>query len=189
VPLLFGWPLVLTPMLIAFLELIIDPACSVVLEAEGEEEDVMRRPPRDPQAALLSPALIGWSVVQGALALVIIVLLFMRALFAGMPEDEIRALSFVTLVGANVALIFANRTFGASLRVALLRPNATLRWGLGLVALALALMFSWSDLRRVFTLGTLHPVNLGISVAAAFVLLGILELIKLTWRRRLSATM
>ena len=48
-PVLFGWPLVLLPVHIVFLELIIDPACSVVFEAEGEEADVMRRRPRDPR--------------------------------------------------------------------------------------------------------------------------------------------
>ena len=67
-PMLLGWPLVLTPMLIALLELIIDPACSVVLEAEAEESDVMQRPPRHPDSALLSGPLIGWSLLQGAVA-------------------------------------------------------------------------------------------------------------------------
>jgi Ca2+-transporting ATPase len=50
-PALFGWPLVLLPVHVAFLELIIDPACSVVFEMEPEEADVMRRPPRDPAKA------------------------------------------------------------------------------------------------------------------------------------------
>lgn len=52
VPVLLKWPLVLLPVHIVFLELIIDPACSVAFEAEAEEANVMRRPPRDPQLPL-----------------------------------------------------------------------------------------------------------------------------------------
>lgn len=43
-PVLFGWPLVFFPVHIAFLEFIIDPACSIVFEAEREEPNTMRRP-------------------------------------------------------------------------------------------------------------------------------------------------
>jgi Ca2+-transporting ATPase len=45
IPVMFGWPLVLLPIHIAFLHLIIDPACTVVFEAEPAESDIMRRPP------------------------------------------------------------------------------------------------------------------------------------------------
>ena len=46
VPVLLGWPLILMPIHILFLQLIIDPACSLVFEAEPEEPGIMRRPPR-----------------------------------------------------------------------------------------------------------------------------------------------
>ena len=68
-PLLFGLPLMLTPIHIAFLEMVIDPACSVVLEAEEEEDDVMRRPPRDPASPLLLPRRILWAILQGVIVL------------------------------------------------------------------------------------------------------------------------
>ena len=67
-PLLFGFPLVLTPIHIAFLEMVIDPACSIVFEAEPDEADLMRRPPRSPQSRILPARLAGWSVIQGTLA-------------------------------------------------------------------------------------------------------------------------
>ena len=43
-PLMFGLPILFGPMHIAFLEMVIDPVCSLVFEAETEEDDVMRRP-------------------------------------------------------------------------------------------------------------------------------------------------
>ncbi len=58
VPLLLGWPLVLMPVHIVFLELVIDPACSIAFEAEAEEPDVMRRPPRRPVSTCSAA---GWS--------------------------------------------------------------------------------------------------------------------------------
>ncbi|HEY4968518.1 MAG TPA: HAD-IC family P-type ATPase, partial [Steroidobacteraceae bacterium] len=71
-PLLLGLPLMLTPIHIAFLEMIIDPACSMVFEAEGEEANVMRRPPRDPKSPLLLPRRIVWALLQGLIALLIL---------------------------------------------------------------------------------------------------------------------
>ena len=49
-PLIFGLPILFGPMHIAFLEMVIDPVCSLVFEAETEEDDVMRRPPRSPMS-------------------------------------------------------------------------------------------------------------------------------------------
>ena len=54
IPLLFGLPLVFWPLHIAFLEMVIDPVCSIVFEAEGAEADTMCRPPRDPAAPLFT---------------------------------------------------------------------------------------------------------------------------------------
>ena len=67
IPLLFGLPLVFWPLHIAFLEMVIDPVCSIVFEAEGEEADTMRRPPRDPSAPLFTAGFVIWSLLQGAL--------------------------------------------------------------------------------------------------------------------------
>ena len=71
-PLLFGLPILLGPMHIAFLEMVIDPVCSLVFEAETEEDDVMRRQPRSPEEPLFSRRLIGWSVLQGGFAFVLV---------------------------------------------------------------------------------------------------------------------
>ena len=186
-PILFGWPMVLTPMLIALLELIIDPACSVVLEAEEEESDVMSRPPRRPDSALLSGALIGWSLLQGGLAFAVVAAVYVLAMLLPVPADEVRSLAFVTLVGANVALIFVNRTFSSSLRAALGRPNRLLAWGMGITVGLLATIMAWPDVRRFFGLGPLHANDLSLCLAAAAGLLVVLELTKIAWRRRLAS--
>jgi Ca2+-transporting ATPase len=109
-PLLLGLPLMLTPIHIAFLEMIIDPACSMVFEAAGEEANVMRRPPRNPESPLLLPRRIVWALLQGLIALSIIAGVLVSASRMGMPEADLRALVFTSLVLINIGLILVNRS-------------------------------------------------------------------------------
>jgi len=80
IPLVFGLPLIFWPLHIAFLELVIDPVCSIAFEAEAGESDIMQRPPRSPEQPLFSPSYIAWSLMQGAIALAFVAGLFVLAL-------------------------------------------------------------------------------------------------------------
>jgi len=186
-PLLFGWPLILGPVHIAFLEMVIDPVCSIVFEAESEEDDVMRRPPRQPNTPLFSPALILWSLIQGAVVLLLLIGILVLALRYAMPEAEVRALVFVSLVATNIGLIFVNRSFSTSVLKALRRPNPAL-WGvLGTVAALLGVVLAWPVARRLFHFGPLHADDLGLCLGAGIAILLLLDLLKPIWRRQLVA--
>ncbi len=113
IPVLFGWPLVLLPVHVAFLELIIDPACSVVFEMEPEDADVMRRPPpRDPAKPLFGAELMKVGIAQGLSVLAFVTAVYMISLFVlNRGEAEARSLTFTTLVLANLGLILANRSW------------------------------------------------------------------------------
>ncbi len=180
-PLIFGLPILFGPMHIAFLEMVIDPVCSLVFEAEIEEDDVMNRPPRDPAEPLFSPGMIVWSLFQGVLALGLVATIFVVALGRGMPDDEVRALTFFSLVTSIVALIFVNRSTGASLVKALRRPNRALAIVLPLVAAMLALTLMWPVARDLFRFGPLHAGDLAVTVAAGCVVLVVLEILKPLW--------
>jgi Ca2+-transporting ATPase len=184
-PIVMGWPLVLTPMLIAFLELIIDPACSVVLEAEREERDVMSRPPRNPASSLLSRPLVVWSVFQGLLAFLAVAAVYVGAIRSGQSTEDVRVLSFVALVSVNLALIFASRTFGSSMISAIGRPNATLGWGLAVVAVMLAVALGWPTARRFLGLGEIGSEGLLLSLLVALLLLATLQGMKRFYGPRL----
>lgn len=183
VPIAMGRPLVLTPMLIAILELIIDPLCSVVLEAERDERDVMTRPPRDPESPLLSRRLLVTGFLQGVLAILAVCGVFLYATRHGLASEEVRSMGFVTLICVNYALIFANRSFSASPLSGLLRPNPSLWISVGSTAGALIAILSIRAVRAFLHLGSLHPYQILLCVAAAVVLLGALELVKLLARR------
>ena len=161
-PLLFGLPILFGPMHIAFLEMVIDPVCSLVFEAETEEDDVMRRPPRAPDEPLFSGALIGWSLLQGAFAFVLVAAIFIVASRRGMPEAEVRALTFFSLVLTIVSLIFVNRSFSASLVTALRRPNPALALVLLAVTTMLGLTLLWPFASGLFRFGPLHAGRSGV---------------------------
>jgi len=182
-PLLFGLPILLGPIHIAFLEMIIDPVCSIVFEAETAEDDAMRRPPRDPEQPLFSRALIVWGMLQGLLVFVLVAGVFVIGQMRAMPDTELRALTFFALVLSFVGLIFVNRSFSASLLTALRRPNAMLAGMLGIVAVVLIASLAWPWLRDLFRFGPLHLDDLGLTAAAALVVLIVLELVKPLWRK------
>jgi Ca2+-transporting ATPase len=185
-PLLFGLPILFGPIHIAFLQMVIDPVCSLVFEAETEEDDVMCRPPRAPEAPLFSGPLIGWSLLQGAFAFVLVAFIFVVAFRRGMPEEEVRALAFFSLILTIVGLIFVNRSFSASLVTAFHRPNPVLALVLLAVTTMLGLTLLWPVARDLFRFGPLHVNDLALTLGAGVFVLVVLEVLKLLcagWRQ------
>lgn len=186
-PLLFGLPILFGPMHIAFLEMVIDPVCSLVFEAETEEDHVMRRPPRAPDGPLFSGSLIVWSLLQGAFAFGLVAIIFVLALRRGMPEEEVRALVFFSLVLTIVSLIFVNRSFSTSLATALFRPNSALGWVHLVVPTMLSVTLLWPFASGLFRFGPLHWDDLAQTLGAGALVLVGLELLKAFWRERLRS--
>jgi len=177
-PLLLGMPLMLTPIHIAFLEMIIDPACSMVFEAEGEEANVMGRPPRDPKSPLLLRRRILWALLQGLIALAILAGVLVTASRMGMAEPDLRALVFTALVLINMGLILVNRSFESSLVRAIMQPNRALWMLLGGVSLLLGVAVSWQPARSLFHFGKLHWSDLAVCLAVGAISLVGLEALK-----------
>lgn len=182
-PLLLGLPLILTPIHIAFLEMVIDPACSVVFEAEDEEEDVMRRAPRDPASPLLLPRRIVWAVVQGLIVFAILAAVLVSASRMDMPEPDLRALVFTSLVLINIGLILVNRSFKSSFIRAFLQPNRSLWVLVGGIGVLLAVGLTWPPAQSLLHFGQMHWDNLAASAVAGLFSLFILEAIKRRWFR------
>lgn len=166
-PVLLEWPLALLPVHIAFLELIIDPACSVVFEMEPEEQDVMSRPPRNPSSPLFGSRLMRAGIVQGLSVLAFVMAVYVISLLVlDRGELEARSLTFTTLVLANLGLIMANRSWSGSLLSQLRTPNPAVRWVVGGSLAFLAAVLSIKALRGLFHLTVLHPVDIAICLVA-----------------------
>lgn len=156
IPVIFNWPLALLPAHILFLELIIDPACSVVFEMESSESDVMHRPPRKLEEPLFGQTMILTGLIQGLGILAIVVGVYAFLLFGGYGEGEARMIGFVCMVLANLGLIFSNRSRTRSILATLKTPNPALWWITGGALSILALVLAVPFLRDLFKFAPLH---------------------------------
>jgi Ca2+-transporting ATPase len=178
IPLLFDLPLVFWPLHIAFLEMVIDPVCSIVFEAEDEEADTMHRPPRHPLAPLLTVGFAIWSLLQGVLVLALVAGLYVMALGQNLPEPDARALAFAALVATNLGLVLVNCSLGASIFAAFTRPNASLWWVVAATAAILTGVILFPPARELFRFGPLHGDDITVALAAGLISLLLLELAK-----------
>jgi Ca2+-transporting ATPase len=139
-PLLLGWPLVLFPLHVVFIQFVIDPACALVFEGEHRGKEIMRRPPRDPGERLFSGAMLLESVVLGIVSLAAVVIAYGFAL-SQFSEGQARALGFIVLVVINLTLILVSRSRSDSLASVLLRPNRAF-WVIAVLAVAALVIVS-----------------------------------------------
>ena len=155
VPILLGWPLLLMPLHVVFIELIIDPACSIAFEAEAEEPDVMAKPPRDPNERLFSRQRVISGLLEGFAVFASTFAVYGVFLKSGHPEPEARALGFSALVIGNLALIFANRSRPGTLWKGIRSINVALWLIVTGSLLTLAVIFLSPALRELFHFSTL----------------------------------
>jgi P-type Ca2+ transporter type 2C len=182
------WPLLLLPVHIVFLELIIDPACSLVFEAEAAEPDVMQRPPRSPKERLFSRPMVGIAVLQGLSVLAVCLAIF------GLTRDAhgtnaSRALVFACLVVSLVAIILMNRSWTRTAVRMFREPNPTVWWVIGGAGIFLAVVLLVPGIQRLFQFSPLHGSDLALSLLGGAACLIWFDLLKLApwWKRRMIA--
>lgn len=184
-PLLTGMPLLLGPIHIAFIEMIIDPVCSLVFEAEIDERKVMQRPPRHAETPLFSRWLVGWSVIQGSAVLAVAGGLTLYLWKSGLTPSQLRSAAFFSLVLGITTLILVNRRFSTSMMSALKRPNPTLSIVLGSVALILIATQFVRSVGDLFTFGIVRPQTMLLIAIASVATFLLLERLKPMWGNRL----
>lgn len=182
-PLMLGWPLILSPMHIVFLEMVINPACSIVFEAESEENNIMNRPPRDPNQPLFGGWTLALSIMQGLSVLLIVLAVYGIALHRGQGEAESRTLAFATLVIANLGLILTNRSRSRSILSMFSQPNSALWWVLVGTMVFLGLILYVPALMDIFHFATLHADDVLLCISAGFASILWFEAMKL-WKSR-----
>lgn len=183
-PVFFGdWPLLLLPIHIVFLELIIDPSCSLIFEAEQAESDVMQRPPRKRAEGLFSRDTLGMALLQGASILGVCLGVFLLAR-RGHATDAARALTFTALVVALLVVILVNRSWTRSAWSMLRAPNRALRWVLLGASTFLAVALLVPVARRLFRFAPLHVTDLLLSLGAGFTCVLWFEVVKRVRRHR-----
>ncbi|HBF33935.1 TPA: ATPase, partial [Candidatus Sumerlaeota bacterium] len=179
------WPLILMPVHVVFLELIIDPACSIIFEAEAAEPDTMQRPPRDPKERLFSLKSVGLSLLQGASVLGFLLAVFFFFQTEMHDPDTTRAMVFTTLIIANVLLILTNRSQTRSLWVMLREPNAAVWWVVGGAMLMLTAVLYTPFFRGLFHFSRLALSDVGICLGMGVGSIVWFEIVKAMRRKSL----
>jgi Ca2+-transporting ATPase len=180
-PLAFGWPLVLFPVHVVFLEFVIDPACSIVFEAEAGDEDAMTQPPRDPAQPLFNARTVGASLLAGVAVLVSVCLAYAWAIADGRSDGEARALAFAAIVFGNLALIVSLRSGGKPFIAALAQPNRALWWIVCGTLVALTLSIYVAPMAEIFRFAPLALTDLSIALLAGIGGVLMVEVIKSVW--------
>jgi Ca2+-transporting ATPase len=179
IPVFLNWPLALLPVHVLFLELIIDPACTVVFEMEEDEPDIMQRPPRKLEAPLFGRSMVLSGLIQGLGVLAVVAGVYAFALLRGLGEDEARMFAFVSMVISNLGLIFANRSRTLSIFQLLRVPNKALWWITGGALFFLAVVLSVPLLRDVFNFAPLHRWELALLALAGLASILFAESVKI----------
>ena len=161
-------PLILWPVHIVFLELIIDPACSIIFEAEKEEKNVMSRPPKDINEPFFGAKKILLSCSQGIGILVISLLVYFIGLKMGYSETGVRTLTFVTLIISNIAVILSNRSWTTNIFKILFTPNKAVKWVVGGAVFFLILILNIPFLLNLFQFERIGWIELLVCTAAGF---------------------
>jgi Ca2+-transporting ATPase len=180
-PLFFNLPIVLLPAHIAFLELIIDPACSTVFESEKEDKNIMKLPPRNLHQNMFNFKTILISMFQGSGVLLATFVLFVFAIKTGRSELEARSFAFTSLVIANIILIVINLSWSKNIYRTLLSANKILFIvfaGASLCLLVVLYIPFFANLFRLAPLGVNDLIIIGIVVSVSLVWFEILKLIK-----------
>ncbi len=184
IPVLFNWPLALLPVHVLFLELIIDPSCSIVFEVEPEEADTMHRPPRSLTAPLFGRSLLISGLIQGVGILAVVAGVYAFALTQGLGAGEARMFAFVSLVIGNLALIFADRSRSRFIFQSWQAKNRALWWVSGAALICLGLVLGIPALRDIFQFAPLHRWELALLSIAGLGSVSMAESVKFGVIRR-----
>jgi Ca2+-transporting ATPase len=179
-PLIFNLPTVLLPAHIAFLELIIDPACSIVFESKKEDENIMKRPPRNLHQPIFNFKTVSINILQGISVLLTTFIIFVFMIKTGRGELEARTFAFTSLVIGNLILIVINLSWDKSIHKILLSTNKMLSTIFVGTLLCLSAVIYIPFFSELFHLTPLHATD--------FILISIVILISLAWFEILKLT-
>ena len=178
-PLLAGWPMMFFPVHIVFIEFVIDPACSIAFEAEGEAGGVMKRPPRLPSRRLFDRQSLGIAIVQGLAVLAATAGVYGAGLALAYDAEAARAAAFACIVFGNLGLILCNRSRTESILRTWRRPNRAMGWVFAGTLAGLAIVLTVPAMQRLFQFAPIGVVEVLAALTAATAAVVLSEVVKL----------
>lgn len=162
-PVLFKWPLVLTPIHIVFLEFIIDPSCTIIFENEKEDKNIMSRLPRKLKMSIFNRRMVIGNIAQGLLIAISVVVSFKVMLMLGWSENEARGITFLILIISNILLVLV---ISGKQSVANIfhRENMAMVTILLITSISLVLIFNISYLLQMFKFAPISATEACIAI-------------------------
>jgi Ca2+-transporting ATPase len=179
-------PVVFIPVNLVFLELIIDPACTIVFEAEAGKTDIMHRKPRSIGSRLFGSRRVRNSLIEGLIIAGVALMVYFFTWHYSYTEQEIRALTFCTLIMGNLVLMLSNLA-GDLVIYKKKHHNKALYYLIAANLLLLPVILYIPAVRHIFQFEVLHPDDIGIVLLAALIATVLLELLKLITRKQISS--
>lgn len=166
--------MLLLPLHVVLLELIVDPTCSVVLERQPSETNIMKRPPRNPNSKLLTSPLLTKSILQG----VAIFLASFGSYFTLLQSDTVnatvaRSIGLVVIMLANLFLVQVNSSDYDSIVTSIKRlARDKVMWAVNIITLSGIAVILYTPLNEILKLAPLTMMQMlcTIGIAAASVL-------------------
>lgn len=175
-PIFFWRPIILYPVHVVFMELIIDPACSVIFEWEKEEANIMSRFPRNPKEPLFGRRTLFFSVLQWIVVLIMVLAIYKIFLRIWQPESITKTAAFITLVVGNLSLILVNRSWTHNI-IHMIKVKNTALWPILLWTLACLIMMVYVPaVQNIF-----HFTSMGIWYFLLAIAGGLLSVVWFEW--------
>lgn len=171
-------PILLMPLHIVFMELIIDPVCSIAFESEKEEIGVMKRPPRDPNMDFFGLKQIFKSSLVGLILLAMVLTVYFFSMQEGHTEGEIRAIAFTSLIIGNIFLILTTLSKTRNAIDVLFEDNISLKIILFIASTMMFLLISVPYLRELFSFEYPGYKHFYLAISGGFSLLFLMEMYK-----------
>jgi Ca2+-transporting ATPase len=178
IPVIFKWPLILFPVHIVFLELIIDPACTLIFEADKDDHGIMNRKPRSLDAKQFDWSTIIKCFVQGTLTLLVTIAIYMFIRHDHNTETA-RALAFLTLVICNLGMILSNRSLTRSSISMLKEKNEAFKYVITGSLVTISLIMIVPFFKTLFRFGSVSITDLLLAITGGLVTITLIELLKI----------
>lgn len=153
-PLLLHWlyPNIFMPIHVIFLELIMGPTCSVVYEHEPAEKGAMNLPPRVITADLLTLRELSGSIWQGLTVTFFALLIYQAGIWFGCNEKQVRAMVFLNLISANMALTLVGRSISKTAIDGIFTNNRLMTAVLAITLVLTLIIFGTQTVRQLFNI-------------------------------------
>ncbi|AHX13268.1 ATPase [Dyella jiangningensis] len=183
VPSLLHWPILLMPVQIVLLQLLIDPACSIVFEATADSSAIMRRPPRAMGESPFHGANLGYGIAQGAGIAMILLFAYAYGSHLGLGDEQGRAAVFLGLLVAVLLLTLVNQNLTRPLWDKDLAKNPSLKVLMGGLAVILLAVAGIPPLRSLLGFAAIGAGTVAFELSILAVCTLWLELLRLLVRR------